>query len=423
MGTVHINSKCTLELENPLHGMIDAGVCHSSRITWPLELVYVKSNGDTMLLKEAVGRIPCNMKMLDTVDIGNALVVSNTNMYNSNKGTLPYLDRESMPSLIIASAMDMRFAHFEGYEGKIIPHEDTAAFSVWANQIEETESAVVLNPLRLFPMFSYDPRRYRLPDAERPGDENFCEAWDKPFAHIVGSWGSEDGLKKIWLGFRMNPTLGFRPFDEYCEHLVEFYKECEKNKVPILARCVAGGVIPGDVERYNEFDNGHREERKKKSAERHDRISKAGVPKPLCSDMYCGMNRVLEDTCLDQYYRNYGHPRNWIPVLKYFPDIRLCFAGFGGTNVWQYLSEREWATDDEQMQMPGKEWIVCIAKLTRYKNVYADFSGLNIYDSVVRVALWNILNLILCEDDDFKHLKYKLMFCKIQIIQKVCLLY
>jgi hypothetical protein len=327
-------------------------------------------------------------------------------MYNSNRGTLPYLDRDNVPSLVVATTSDMEFAHFDGYEGKTIPCKETAPFSAWSKQIEDMEMATALNPLRIFPLFSYDPRRYRLPDAKSPGDKRACENWDKPFSYIVGCGGSGD-CTKIWLGFYMNPALGFRPFDEYCEHLPEFYKECEKNKVPILVRCVAAGIIPGDVERYNNFDNGHREERKKNSEERHGKMSNAGVPNPLCSDMYCGKDRILEDSNLDQYYRNYSHPRNWIPVLKYFPDLRLCFSGFGGNPAWQYMAEREWTTENE---MPGKDWISSIITLTRYKNVYADISGLDINNPFVRIALVNVLNLVLNDDVDFKHLKYKLIF-------------
>jgi hypothetical protein len=346
------------------------------------------------------------MRMLHTVALGKDLVGKNSKMYNSNSGTDPYIIGEGIPSLIVATTSDMEFAHFDGYEGKTIPYKDTAPFSAWAKQIEDMEMASALNPLRVFPLFSCDPRRYRLPDTKSPGGKRACKNWDKPFSHMVGCGGSGDEAR-IWLGFYMNPALGFRPFDEYCEHLPEFYKECEKNKVPILARCVAGGVIPGDAERYNKFDNGHMEERKKKSEERHNKLSKAGVPKPLCSDMYCGKYRIFEDSTINQYYRNYSHPRNWIPVLKYFPDLRLCFAGFGGTAAWQYMAEHEWATESE---MPGKDWIICITKLTRYKNVYADISGLNISDNFLCLALVNMLELIQNEDEDFKHLKYKLIF-------------
>jgi hypothetical protein len=181
-------------------------------------------------------------------------------------------NRKDIPSLIIAPMMDMEFAHFGGYNGELIYQHDKATnkafykkygqpvyldddtvlmFKNWSRQISDVEAAVVSNPLRLFPLFSYDPRRYRLPDEKSPGDKG-CAAWDKPFARIVGCDDSDANVKKVWLGFSMNPFLGFRPFDEYCEHLPRFYKKCADNNIPILAHCAPEGFVAYDVDEYHD---------------------------------------------------------------------------------------------------------------------------------------------------------------------------
>jgi hypothetical protein len=256
-------------------------------------------------------------------------------------------------------------------------------------------------------LFSYDPRRYSFPNENLFGDKG-CEAWDKTFARIVGSNDSINGINKIWLGFCMNPTLGFRPFDEFCEHLPRFYNKCVNDNIPILASCTPGGITTHEAKLYKDFKQKERSER---SEERHKMILREGLSShqgiSFGSNMYCGKERVVRDAGLDDFYKNYGHPRNWIPVLKYFPDLRLCFAGFGGNSVWQHIFPPEWAADGEA---PGREWIACIIKLTRYKNVYADISGLNIYDPVIRLALLHILDVIQGGHEESKHLKYKLIF-------------
>jgi hypothetical protein len=87
--------------------MIDAHACYSSRATWPTGLIYVKSTGEVMPIKEVVERIPRDMRMLHTVDLGKNLVGRNIMMYNSNREAMDDLDRNNMPSLIVAATSDM----------------------------------------------------------------------------------------------------------------------------------------------------------------------------------------------------------------------------------------------------------------------------------------------------------------------------
>jgi hypothetical protein len=116
---------------------------------------------------------------------------------------------------------------------------------------------------------------------------------------------------------------------------------------------------------------------------------------------------------------NYGHPRNWIPVLKHWPELRLCLAGFGGNREWQHKKMSDWIVagnsdenlekDNKNTALPTREWIRCIIKLTKYKNVYADLSGLNIADPTVRFYVLKMLDFIKSGHGEFKHLKYKLI--------------
>jgi hypothetical protein len=319
--------------------------------------------------------------------------------------------RKDVPSMIIATTMDMEFAHIGGYDGELIYQHDKDSdkyfynkdsrraylsddnaliFQTWSRQVSDIGAAATSNPLRLLPMFSYDPRRYRLPNQELPGDKG-CKAWNEPFSRMVGS-GQKEG-RSVWLGFCMNPALGFRPFDELCEHLPKFYEKCVQEDIPILANCAPGGITAHDAKHY--------------MYKRYTLLEK--YEKSNDSSMYRGTENVVDDITLNHFYMNHGHPRNWIPVLEHCPGLRLCLSGFGGNSEWQ-LANWDGAGDDAQA--PTREWLRCVIKLAaKYKNVYVDISGLNIYDKGIRKELMKMLDLVQNnENDKFKHLKHKMIF-------------
>jgi hypothetical protein len=392
---------------------------------------------------------------------------------------------EVMPSLVIASTMDMEFAHIDGYEGKtvyyqnsnkelvykkrtiikgkiteqevVLASDEKLLFQNWDRQIEDTEAAIIGNPLRLFPLFSYDPRRYRWPigyssNQRYPqvlpvlvGGEG-CGPWIEPFEYIIGHDRTFSGINKIWIGFEMNPLLGFRPFDELCEYLPDFYKECEDKKIPIHAHCAPEGLTTHDAVFYKEYDENDimlenrakcnvkwHESQKwpklRKSTIRQFRNSKnkniiGRIITPI-SNKFAGVQDIIDSNNKDcreinHFYKKYGHPRNWDGVLDCFPNLHLCLAGFGGNCEWKHKSMVEWSKTDlfptwqinhKSIPLPPRERISYIIKLTyKYPNVYADISGLNIYDDDIRRGLMMILRLIVNNHEYFKHLKYKLIF-------------
>jgi hypothetical protein len=375
------------------------------------------------------------------------------------QGIKKKMSSDAIPSLIIVQTMDMEFAHIDGYKGKPVYHQNSSKeivykkrtiingqmvqsdvvltsdekllFQNWDRQIEDTEVAVIKNPLRLFPLFSYDPRRYRCPIGynsnqryEQPlpefvGGEG-CGPWIEPFEYIVGHDRASSEIKKVWIGFEMNPLLGFRPFDEFCDYLPEFYKECVDKKIPIRAHCAVDGVITYDAKFYKSFDNDKFVERIYKSRKRHQQMELPKTQNALCSHVCRGLESVDKDPDLDYFYMNYGHPRNWIPVLEHYPDLHLCLGGFGGNSEWSHNTMVKWShtvlppvwtIDDICISLPPREWISIIIKLTRkYPNVYTDISGLNIFNDDIRLGLEKMLKLIKIGHGYFKHLKHKLIF-------------
>jgi len=418
-GTNGLNRKGTANKTHPVQGMIDSNAYHSSLATWPAQVeyihIYASGKFDVSTYKTPKGTIIVDGRDIRhslTEGLANFLVDLNTRMYNkyNNSGwrTLMNINEKYIPSLIIVSTMDMDLAHLSGYDGVFIKPSpldrgDNLRYQRWSSQIDDVEGAVVHNPLRLYPLFSYDPRRYRLPCSGKV--DNNWKTWREPFARIVGCNDPVKDDKKFWLGFCMNPSLGFRPFDECCEHLPEFYKLCQTYDIPILAHCAPGGITTHEA-RSGEYEIFNKRILKTRLAKKKERNKK------YCTSNYYGQERVVDDNDLNYFYMNYGHPRNWIPVLEHCPNLRLCFAGFGGNSEWYHSSMNGWAktigvTGD---QFPPRDWISCIIKLTKYENVYADISGLNISVRGIYDGLRRMLHLIESNHKDFKHLKYKLIF-------------
>jgi len=326
----------------------------------------------------------------------------------------------NIPSLVIVSTMDMEFAHHSGYEGIPISVAENSAFQSWRHQIRDTEEAAKANPLRLFPLFSYDPRRYRRPSVQHrqynsgvfnsvrfpynysDGDNFTCEPWDNPFNNIAGYNNSRD-INKFWLGFSMNPQLGFRPLDERCPYLPEFYKECQIKQIPIHVHCTPEGFVTHEAALYIE-----------ECANRNLGNTVANdCGRTLASTMFAGKEDVAENSELDHFYKNYGHPQNWWQVLDKFPNLRVCLAGFGGNSEWRHESMQTWLGSNFENSpfLPPREWIRSMIILAcKYPNVYIDISGLDISNAVIGSGLKWMLESIAHEDRGFGCLKNKLIF-------------
>jgi predicted TIM-barrel fold metal-dependent hydrolase len=68
----------------------------------------------------------------------------------------------------------------------------------------------------------------------------------------------------------------------------------------------------------------------------------------------------------------YSHPRNYKPILKAFPDLRLCLAHFGGSNHWdKHLKSR---TPREGDRRAWGRWIADLIRSGDYPNLYTDIS-------------------------------------------------
>jgi hypothetical protein len=238
---------------------------------------------------------------------------------------------------------------------------------------------------------------------------NFTQKMPDPFVEAKRTFGSIDEF------LTGDGFLKYRnDLSELSKAIKQsFYKKCEDNNIPILAHCAPEGIVAHGAEskKYREFNVNMLNARLNKSKERG---------KKYCTNHYSGKERAIDNNHLDYFYKNYGHPRNWIPVLEHCPKLRLCLAGFGGNGEWQ---DHEWRNEKmskwakakrgelEEIASLPSQWIRCIIKLTaKYENVYADISGLNIGNPTIRDGVMKMLRLIQDNFEEFGHLKHKLIF-------------
>lgn len=272
----------------------------------------------------------------------------------------------------------------------------------WKKQVKQTKDSAVAFPFRELPLYFYEPRRWRCPSGTIMPKTMDYGAWDEPFKEVATR--TNPG---IFAGFKMYPPLGCKPFDELCEYLPEFYERCEREKIPILTHCSPGGMCTHDWNFYQEFDKCHAGMRQEANLKREKKLAGilGGKRRDVVTEHYEEESTAFE---LSYFYYNYVHPDQWRKVLKYFPDLHLCLAHFGG-DEWKRGGVNYW---DEEIQ---SEWVKSIIDLTReYKNVYTDIScfGLDADvangDGTVRDTFGNFLRKLHFEK--YSHLRKKIIF-------------
>lgn len=168
-------------------------------------------------------------------------------------------------------------------------------------------------PNQIIPFVAVDPRREHVFDLVKDYISN------RSFAGI-----------KIYL------RLGFYPTDK---RLNKIYKYAEKNSIPILSHCSRGGVYT-----------------KKISSDMLEHPIRGKVKKKKAKD----------------FSHYFTEPHNYIPVLKKYPNLKVCLAHFGGDSEWDSYLEREWHPNETKHE---KSWVSQIVEMMeQYGNLYTDIS-------------------------------------------------
>lgn len=217
------------------------------------------------------------------------------------------------------------------------PKSETTRYEPWHKQLQYTEMAMLTHPLKMLPMYHFDPRRWQ-----------FRKNQEELFNNI------RDG--GLYLGFKMYTAQGYRPWDiNRLPILTDFYAECSRLRIPILNHCTPKGAVTVEQDLYYDFKhpNDSDEERKEKKAIAQEYEGIKGIPKRLKS------NEIKE-----YFSETFVSPGAWRKVLestvkgRCLRDLHLCLAHFGGP------------TDQ------GLRWSEqCIEMMVEFPNFYVDISS------------------------------------------------
>lgn len=327
------------------------------------------------------------------------------------------LDAEESPETTPAMREESR--QFDRYSRDLRSN----CYETWRQQRRRTELAAASNPLRLLPLYHFEPRRY-IKDEDRAF----------PFTQLVEAGG-------LYVGMKMYTSQGYMPDDstpEKGEKTREitrwFFGRCQDDEVPIQTHCTPVGWY---------------------THQRHYYIDLAA---PEVRALYTSpRDQSLDDRGRLQYFQDHFlHPDAWRPVLGRSPNLRLCLAHWASNElVWrdpvadfhkpcvtrQQLRDFEaWAHEergsrwwrrlhqlwpasslsgyalpcvDTDHSVYPKSWIRGIIELARdFKNFYTDLSYLPLFKEYEswegeKVPYWRQLVLILKE---FPFMLDKIMF-------------
>lgn len=196
---------------------------------------------------------------------------------------------------------------------------ETDRYEQWKTQLAETEFAMLANPLKLLPLFHYDPRRWQVA-SNPPGNTH-------PFEQV-----GESGL---YLGFKMYTAQGYQPYDvDRLPIMSEFYARCSTERIPVMNHCTPNGAPTFDRDQYIHFTH------------------------PMDSSEFRMKKLDAGGNALKYFNDNFVSPKAWEKVLENHPTLRICLAHFGaGTDL-------------------GLQWFDEIVRLIKnYPYVYADISS------------------------------------------------
>ncbi|MEM6813193.1 MAG: amidohydrolase family protein [Bacteroidota bacterium] len=137
-------------------------------------------------------------------------------------------------------------------------------------------------------------------------------------------------------GIKIYPALGYFPHDPRLEKVYEY---AEKNSIPVLTHCTRGGVFyKGKLTKEKRTDPRTGEVYEKKS------------------------NATFTDVFSD--------PDRYEGLLNDFPDLKMCFAHFGGASEWDIFLMNSWNDEAE------KSWFSKVSKIVSNSqwNAYTDIS-------------------------------------------------
>jgi len=249
-----------------------------------------------------------------------------------------------------------------------LPLEEYDLYGKWYYQILDTALSAFDSPWQICPLFHYEPRRWTLKRTEPLGTI--------ARSTVIGKYPDVKGLYRVFMGFKMYPSLGYKPLDSRLPALSgksgpTIYKLCVENDLPIMTHCSPGGAINQDVYYYMDYDY-------MDAKDRNDIAEMEKISRYMKLKNNKGKELSNDDKSMQYFRDNYASPTAWEQVLQVYKDLRICFAHFGGSDIsktGEPLSGWNVYIDKYGTEWDTKLWNQKILQLIEnYENVYTDFS-------------------------------------------------
>jgi predicted TIM-barrel fold metal-dependent hydrolase len=168
------------------------------------------------------------------------------------------------------------------------------------------------------------------------------------------------GQHKGCVGIKLYPSLGYFPYDP---RLYKVYEFAQSNQIPVISHCSKGGIFY-DPDTFPETAF-HSSSFNPQLTNKVDRT--AGNPAPA-------RQYDFKPAPAKEYKNNFIRPENYVDVLEKFPNLKLCFAHYGGDeDMLAFLKNGPSNTWYEQIKI----------LISLYPNVYTDISY-SLHDPSIR---------------------------------------
>lgn len=246
----------------------------------------------------------------------------------------------------------------------------SGSFVNYETQLEEVKNIKRLYPDTLYPFLSIDPRHV--------ANSNMV-TWSK--AYFEKGFEYKGVVYPYFCGLKLYPALGYFPFDP---RLLEMYEYAEQKGLPIMSHCTRVGsqyignyiesLIPREPAMLGNLED---EEIKKSRTDIYARIARYySVDNSKKKENWIKNNKKgKNDFACDLF----GHPENYISIMRTFPNLKICLAHMGGANEIRMLTDLKNEKGNEDLllarEYDGVQWFDKIWELMKkYPNLYTDIS-------------------------------------------------
>jgi uncharacterized protein len=265
----------------------------------------------------------------------------------------------------------------------------------YATQLEEVKEIKRYYPSHFFPFLGVDPRH-------KSGKQ--LVEWAKPYFETGVKDKASGNVYPFFCGIKLYPALGFFPFDV---RLDDLYAYAQEKNLPVMTHCTRVGsqyigeniqsLIPKNPDMIM-VNNDIEVEVTRASI--HARIA-AYYDKGWVKNSKLGNNDLACDL--------FGHPENYIPVTKKFPNLKICLAHMGGSEEIVNSTKGELSSIRE---VDPTSWFDHIKQMmVKYPSLYTDVSyTISDFHSIDSDVYKNVVSFLGTQDQRGQSLGNRVLF-------------